>query len=585
MIKQVCCSLGIVLLTCGAAVAAGDAVSSYQPAGAPADPKVPVRWNRYYDYAEATELLRTFVSERKELAQLESLGKSHGGRDIWLLTICNSRTGKHQDKPAFWIDGGIHGNEIQSTEVTLYTAWYLLEMYGRSEFITRLVEERTFYMVPMLSPDSRDAHMHGPASTHSPRTGMRPVDDDRDGLVDEDPPNDLDGDGHITQMRVRDPNGRYIPHPKYPHVMTLAEPDEPGQYRLLGPEGYDMDGDGLINEDGPGEYDPNRDWPWQWQPEYVQRGAGPYPLWVDANRAAAEFIQRHPNIAAAQSYHNAAGMILRGPGQKSERWDQADVAVFNALAKRGEETLPGYKYVTMCDDLYEGYGVEVDWLYAMRGMFAFTNELFSPESFFRKTEAGRFFATEETRAKFDRLLLLGDGFVPWHEVDHPQYGRIEVGGMKKNWGRQPPSFMLEEECHRNMAFSLYHADQMPQVRVARAESKAIGDGIFEITAVLANPKLMPTRAAVDLERNITAPDLALIEGENIQVLAGLWSKDQFFLDATEQAHEPDRLRIPTIPGMGAVHVRWIVKGSGPCIVSLRSLKGGMVEQTVDCETP
>ena len=62
-------------------------------------------------------------------------------------------------------------------------------------------------------------------------------------------------------------------------------------------------------------------------------------------------------------------------------------------------------------------------------------------------------------------MLLGDGFVPWHEVDHPQYGKIEVGGFKKNWVRQPPSFLLEEECHRNMAFTLYHADQMPLVKI------------------------------------------------------------------------------------------------------------------------
>lgn len=553
----------------------------YQPAGAPADPKVPVQWNRYYDYAQATRLLKAFAGEHKDLATLQSLGRSYGGREIWLLTISNPRTGEHRSKPAFWTDGGIHGNEIQSTEVTLYTAWYLLEMYGRNEFITRLVDERTFYMVPMLSPDSRDAHMHGPASTHSPRTGMRPFDADCDGLFDEDGPNDLDNDGHITQMRVRDPNGRYVPHPKYPNVMIAAEPDESGQYRLLGPEGYDVDGDGRTNEDPRGGYDPNRDWPWQWQPEYVQRGAGPYPLWVGPNRMAAEFILEHPNIAAAQSYHNAAGMILRGPGLKSERWDSADVAVFDALAKRGKEMLPGYQYTQMARDLYEGHGAEMDWLYAMRGIFAFTNELFSPETFFRETDAGRFFATEETRAKFDQLLLFGDGIVPWREVDHPQYGTIEVGGMKKTWGRQPPSFMLEEECHRNMAFSLYHADQMPQVRIQRLEAKAMGDGLVEITAAFANPKLMPTRAAVDVANNITPPDLAGIEGKGLAIIAGIRSDTPFFLNATEQTKEPDRLRIPTIPGMGAVYIRWLVKGSGPWKVSLRSLKGGTVEDTVD----
>jgi len=57
-------------------------------------------------------------------------------------------------------------------------------------------------------------------------------------------------------------------------------------------------------------------------------------------------------------------------------------------------------------------------------------------------------------------VLLGDGFVPWQEYDHPTYGKIEIGGRKKEWGRIPPSFLLEEELHRNMAFALYHAGMM-----------------------------------------------------------------------------------------------------------------------------
>ena len=144
--------------------------------------------------------------------------------------------------------------------------------------MTRLLDERTFYIMPMMSPDSRDAHMYEPNSTHSPRGGQRPVDDDRDGLVDEDKPDDLDGDGHITQMRIRDPNGRWKPHPDYPELMIPCKPDESGQYTLLDTEGIDNDGDGKVDEDGDGYYDPNRNWPWSWQPNYVQHGADHYPV-------------------------------------------------------------------------------------------------------------------------------------------------------------------------------------------------------------------------------------------------------------------------------------------------------------------
>ncbi len=327
------------------ALLAGGAKSPYQPVGAPANPKVAARWNAYHDYAESTRLLQAMVAAHRRHAKLESLGKSYGGREMWLLTVTNFDRGSDREKPAFWIDGAIHANEIQATEVTLYTAWYLLEMYGRNPFVTQLVDERAFYFLPMMSPDSRDAHMYEPNTTNSPRAGQRPVDDDRDGLVDEDGPDDLDGDGQITQMRVRDPNGRWKPHPDCPHLMMRAKDDEAGQYRLLGSEGFDNDGDGRVNEDGDGYYDPNRDWPWQWQPRYVQSGAYRYPFSLTENRLVADFVLDHPNIAGAQSYHNAGGMILRGPGTKAERIEPADLSVYDAIAKRGEQMLPGYRYL------------------------------------------------------------------------------------------------------------------------------------------------------------------------------------------------------------------------------------------------
>jgi hypothetical protein len=256
---------------------AGAARSVYQPVGAPADPRVDVRWNRYHDYAAATEILKALAAAFPQRAKLQSLCKSTEDREMWVLTITNFNAGKENDKPGFWIDAGIHANEVQATEVALYTAWYLCEMYGRNDRITALVDTRVFYILPMLSPDSRDKHMYEPNNTHSPRTGQRRVDDDQDGRVNEDNTDDLDGDGHITQMRIKDPNGRHKPHPDFPELLIPAKPDERGSYTLLGQEGFDNDKDGRVNEDGDGSYDPNRDWPWNWQPKHIQNGAFRYP--------------------------------------------------------------------------------------------------------------------------------------------------------------------------------------------------------------------------------------------------------------------------------------------------------------------
>ncbi len=98
--------------------------------------------------------------------------------------------------------------------------------------------------------------------------------------------------------------------------MVEAPPEEKGEFSLLGWEGLDNDGDGLVNEDPAGGYDMNRNWSWDWQPDYIQSGALEYPFCLPETRAVAEFVIAHPNIAAFQSYHNAGGMILRGPGRR-----------------------------------------------------------------------------------------------------------------------------------------------------------------------------------------------------------------------------------------------------------------------------
>jgi hypothetical protein len=552
----------------------------YQAQGAPSNPKVDAHWNRYHDYAEATKLLKQLAETYPEFAKLQSLGKTYGDREMWVLTITNFEKGDDQDRPAMWIDGGIHANEIQAVEVVLYTAWYLLESREHNEFVRKLLDERVFYLLPMMSPDSRDAHFYEPNTTHGPRTGQRPVDDDKDGLVDEDDYDDLDGDGSITQMRLRDKNGKYKSHPDFPALMIEVKPGEKGEFTLLGQEGKDDDGDGEVNEDGDGYYDPNRDWPWNWQPDYVQNGAHRYPLSIGENRLVAEFIKKHPNIAAAQSYHNAGGMILRGPGAKDDTFDPADVRVYDAMGKQGEKMLPGYRYMNIAFELYEVYGGEVDWFHQQRGVFTFTNELFTPFNFFRTKEHEGFFGSDELRHQFNKYLLLDGGVSPWKEVDHPQYGKIEVGGLKKNWVRQPPSFLLEEELHRNMAFSLYHADQMPRVRVQSVEVKSLGGGVSEVTAVVENDRLMPTHSAADVKNKITPPDVLEISSgdENFEVLVGLTSNEPLFRNPDEQKRNPAKFELATVPGHGVRYVRWLVRGKGPFQVKLNSIKGGQDER-------
>ncbi|MCL7937050.1 MAG: M14 family metallopeptidase [marine benthic group bacterium] len=538
--------------------------------GAPPDPQVAVSWDRYFDHETLGEIGRRLEEAWPDRCRSSSIGRSVEGRDLWLLTVTDFQAGEADAKPAMWIDGNIHANEVQGSEIALYTAWYLCEMADRVDWIAELLRDRTFYIVPSINPDGRDNFLLEPNTPHSPRSGLAPRDDDGDGLFDEDDFDDLNGDGHITMMRRRSSNGRWITSPEDPRIMVRAHADQPGEWELLGNEGFDNDGDGRVNEDRRGYYDPNRNWPWRWAPAYVQSGSDAFPTSLPETRAVVEFVLAHPNIAAAQTYHNTGGMILRGPGTESDSVQAADLRVMDEIGERGEMILPGYRYISIWEDLYTTWGNELDWFYAGRGIITFSNELWTSFNYFRESPENERWDRADYR--FDRYLLFGEAIVPWTPVDHPQYGRIEVGGVKRQYTRAIPGFLLREEAHRNMAFTLYQAGQMPLVRVDSVEVRSLGSGVSEVRALISNRKLAPTRTEQDVVHGISPPDRIRIEGG--RVIAGFRIENPLQGIAEEQEHRPERIEVERIDGMGTVAVKWLVRGSGPFTVTVESAKGG-----------
>ncbi len=538
--------------------------------GAPPAPKVAVSWDRYYDNATLGEIGRRLQKAWPDRCRLSTIGESVEGRDLWLITVTDFRSGEPDRKPAMWIDGNIHANEVQGSEIALYTAWYLCEMADRVEWIAELLRDRTFYIVPSINPDGRDNFLREPNTPHSPRSGVAPRDDDGDGAFDEDDFDDLDGDGHITMMRRRSANGRWIASPEDPRILVRAPADRPGDWELLGYEGIDNDGDGRVNEDRAGYYDPNRNWPWLWAPSYVQSGADAYPTSLPETRAVVDFVIAHPNIAGAQTYHNNGGMILRGPGTERDTVREGDVRVLDAIGERGEEILPGYRYIVIWKDLYTTWGNELDWFYGARGILTFSNELWTSFNFFREEpEEERW---DRVEYRFDRYLLFGEAVVPWTPVDHPQYGPIEVGGVKRQYTRAIPGFLLREESHRNMAFTVYQASQMPLARVDSVAVRPLPGGLKEVRSLVSNRRLAPTRTDQDVARGISPPDRIRLEGG--RVVAGFRLEDPLQDIAVEQKEHPERIEVDRIPGMGSVAVKWIVRGDGPFTVTVESTKGG-----------
>lgn len=550
----------------------------FKAAGSPLHPKVPVNWAQYYDHAGITAICKKIAAAWPDLARLESIGRSFEGRDIWCLTVTDFKSGNPDQKPGMYIDGNIHANEVQGSEFSMYTAWFLTESYKDNKFIRELLADKVFYIIPTINPDGRDSYFHKPNTGSSPRSGVLPVDNDRDGRVDEDGYDDLDGDNEILSMRRKNPNGRYRVDPVNPRKMIQVGIDEKGDYELLGLEGIDNDGDGSVNEDGyTFEYDPNRDWGWGWQPNYIQGGAYKYPFSLPETRAVQQFVMKHPNIAAAQSYHNAGGQILRGPGDPNDQvtYNQVDLQVYDFIGKKGEEIIPGYKYLIVHRDLYPAYGGELDWFFGGRGIFTFSNELWTPYLFSNK-EATRD-PQDNANYDFDRFLLFQDAFVNWHEYNHPQYGKIEIGGFRKNFGRAHPGFLMQSDGHRNMSFTIFHAYQTPKLSIDTIMEKDLGDGLKEVTAVITNNRIIPTHSNQDLVYRIERPDLVSLRGAT--VIAGMLVDNRDLNLTTEQKSSPDTMQVRNIPGMGGVTVRWIVQGGGKYTVTVDSRKGGVVSRS------
>jgi hypothetical protein len=577
-------------------------------AGTPVNPKVSIAWNRYYDSEALAELCRKIAKAYPRLAKLQSIGKSGDGRDIWCLTTTDFNKGKPDRKPAMYVQGNIHGNEIQGGEYSLYIAWYLTESFGDVKYIQDLLAEKVFYIVPTINPDSRDYFIHKPTTSSDPR-GYN---------VEQFEPrfHDLDGDGNIVLMRWKDPKGIWRIDPNDPRRMVpLQEADikgsQTGERIAEAPDerNYSMAIEGDTDKLGMDEkyyeahmrvgtdfigmfptrfdsYDPNRNWDWNWESGGKDAGGSiGQPFSFSETRSVRDFFLQHTNIVTALSFHNSAGAIYTGTVKKpeadnGETDDEFDMGrLYDEMGKHGEELLPGYRYVPQKNG---GLHREVDWMYGKRGAYSFLVELM-PQYLLYNTPESKIMGSvnpgdviEDERSRFSKDLLFEDGFVPWRPFDHPKLGKVEIGGFKKTYAdlRLTPGFLMESEAHRNMAFCLYLASETPKLEVRDITVKDRSDGLQEVTATIINTRLMPTHSGPDLKHNITRPDYVTLQTAGRVVAAMEMNADRKIV--AKQKEKPERYELANIPGNSTITVSWIVEGKGPYTVVVDSVRGGTI---------
>ena len=490
-----------------------------------------IAFDRFYRYADLTALLRAFAQEHPELVAIESIGKSHEGRDIWVATVTNTRTGPAAEKPAFWVDGNIHATEVAASAANLYFLHTLVTQYGRDRDVTRVLDTRAFYICPRINPDGAEWALADKPKWIRSSTRPYPHDEEElEGLRVE----DIDGDGCIRQMRIPDPNGIWKAHPDEPRLMIRRDPVETGgtYYRIL-PEGHfdDYDKFTLRIKKPQHGIDLNRNFPGSWRQEFEQLGAGPYPTSEPEVRAVVDFIVRHPNLTGGTAFHTWSGVLLRPfEHQSDEEMDAEDLWVYQAVGKKGTE-LTGYPNISVYHEFrYHPKAViggTFDWIYEHLGIFSWVVEIWSP-----MREAGitdykyiDWFRNHEPdddlkMIRWSDTKLDGIAHAGWKPFDHPQLGKIELGG----WNRfhafsNPPPKLLERELARFPQWLIWQALISPKLELVHAGAEHVGDGAWKVTLVVQNTGWLPAyvskRAlARKVVRGLVA-EIALPEGATL----------------------------------------------------------------------
>lgn len=269
----------------------------------------------YRDYDAVSTQLREWQGEHSALLELVSMGKSAGGRDIWMMRVAASGDIAPEKRQAMFIGGNIEGVRLLATEAAMATIEFLVANRERED-IRELLRTRTYYIAPVLNPDVMQRVFAKPLSDAV--EDLKPVNDDLDLATDEDGPDDLNGDGLITMMRYKDPDGEFIENPDDPRFMKKADTfkGEQGIYKII-TEGIDNDNDGKINEDPPGGVVINQNFPHDFQ--YFEKNVGPWPASEPESIALLKFMVDHQNIGLVYTFGSENNLLNLQRGKQAAR--------------------------------------------------------------------------------------------------------------------------------------------------------------------------------------------------------------------------------------------------------------------------
>jgi hypothetical protein len=447
-------------------------------------------FDRYHTVEVINTWLKRWAEEYPGLIEVYEVARSFEDRPILQVTLTNREKGADTDKPAAYFEGGRHSGEVTATESVLWLLQYLLGKYGTDEEITRLIDTKAIYLRPVNNPDGSNLYLH---TAQRNRSTLRPHDNDRDGLLDEDPPEDLDGDGIIYSLRWKarpeKDKGNYIIDPRDPTGRLMKRvPEGEGDWMVIS-EGIDSDGDGDFNEDGIGGLDLHRNYPENWRPDrdgdrtkrgYTQSGAGEFPLSESETRSVALWMLSHPNISVVNSMDTSVPMHLRPPSTSKgpERMFPEDLAYYQKFDRIGQD-ITGYPWAGDVYDVYMtrfpedqvtgdptrpsplfGHGPDFGYFYL--GAIWYGDELWNGGRHSDFNGDGLF--DDLDALKWDDDENGGRGFREWEPFEHPALGAVEIGGFHpKFFSQNGPPEQLERWVSREAFFNLAMMKELPQL--------------------------------------------------------------------------------------------------------------------------
>jgi hypothetical protein len=501
------------------------------------------RANPAFDgYADDQKFAATVKElDRSEWVSVSSLGNSLSGKEISLLTI---GVGKLHDKPGIVIVGNVQSAHLAGGELALRIARQLGAKAEQDAATQKLLEQVTFYIIPRPDPDGAAKCFVRPF--REPAGNARKTDDDRDFAFGEDPPEDLNGDGWITQMRVEDPSGTHLPHPEDARLLIPVDPkkNEAGKYRIY-TEGRDNDEDGQFNEDAGDGVSLNRNFPFRYGA--FQPHAGANAASEPETRALLDFLYDRPNIAVVlwfspedNLFHPWKAKPDADKGKRKSSVQGPDVTPLEYLAEQYRQAHGGKG----APEQAPGPGSAVEWGYfhygrwslAARGWWLPKVEGNSEEKRgAEESNALRWFAQEHI-----------DGFADWQPIEHPDFPgkKVEVGGFKPFYRLNPPARELDDLAKKHLDYLLQMPGWFPRLEIGEPTAEPLGGGVVRVTATAINRGYLPNM-----------PEMGRINGEAYPL--------QMALDAPKDAEllqGPLRMRVKRLAGQGGQEEKtWILR--------------------------